>query len=70
MFINRREKVGIEILKNPNALIDYSQKVDDAYEILEDYNPAKNRSLLILFDDMIDDIEFNKKLSPNVIKCF
>ena len=30
------KKVGIQIIKNPKALIDYSQTIDDAYENLED----------------------------------
>ena len=36
LLINGRETVGIEILKNPNSFIDYSQTVDDIYENLED----------------------------------
>ena len=34
MLINGRAKVGIEISKNPNAFIDYSQRIDDLYENL------------------------------------
>ena len=37
---------------------------------LEDCNPAKKRRVLILFDDLIADMEFNKKLSPIVTKVF
>ena len=37
----RREKVGNQKLKNPEASTDYSQKTDDVYENLEDYNPRK-----------------------------
>ena len=36
MYINGRKKVGIEILENPKAFIDYSQTIDDIYENLED----------------------------------
>ena len=32
LLFNRREKVGIENLKYPNAFIDYSQTANDAYE--------------------------------------
>ena len=32
MFNNGREKDGIETLKDPKLLIDYSQTVDDVYE--------------------------------------
>ena len=70
MLINGREKVGIENLKNPKAFIDYSQTIDDVYENLEDYNPTKKRRVLIVFDDMIADMESNKKLSPKVTELF
>ena len=69
-LINRREKVEIEILKDPKAFIDYSKTIDDVYENLEDYNPTKKRRVLIVFDDMIADIESNKKLSPIVTELF
>ena len=70
MLINGREKVGIENLKNPKAFIDYSQTIDDVYENLEDYNPTKKRRVLIVFDDMIADMEYNKKLSPYITILF
>ena len=70
LLINGREKVGIENLKNPKTFIDYSRKNDDAYENLEDYNPTKKRRVLIVFDDIIVDMESNKKLSPIVTELF
>ena len=66
LLINGREKVGIENLKNPKAFADYSQTLDDVYEKLEDYNPRKKRALIV-FHDMIADMESNKKLSLIVI---
>ena len=60
LLINGREKVGNEILKNPKAFINYSQIIDDVYENLEDYNPTNIRRVLIVFDDMIVDMESNK----------
>ena len=53
LLINGKERVGIEILKNPKTFIDYSQTIDDVYENLEDCNPTKKRRVLIVFDDMI-----------------
>ena len=55
LLINGRQKVRIEIMKNPKAFIDYSQITDDVYENLEDYNKTKKRRVLIVFDDMIAD---------------
>ena len=67
---NGGEKVGIENLKNPKTFIDYSQTIDDVYKDLEDYQPTKKRKVLIDFDNMIGDIESNKKLSLIVTEFF
>ena len=69
-FFKGREKVGVKKLKNPKVFIDFSQTIDDVYENLEDYNPTKKRRLLIVFDDMIADMESNKKLSPLLLLNF
>ena len=68
LLINGREKVGIENLKSP--FLDYSRKIDDVYENLEEGNPTKKRRVLTVFDDMITDMESNKKLSPVVTELF
>ena len=70
MFIKGREPVGIENWKIPKAFLDYSQTNHDVYENLEDYNPSKKRKVLIAFDDMMADMESNKKLSPTVTELF
>ena len=70
ILINEREKVGIKRLKNPKAFIDYSQTIDGAYENLEDYNPTKKGKVLTVLDDMITDLEANKKLSPIVTELY
>ena len=62
MLINGRENVGIKKLKNLKAFIDYSQTIDYVYENLEDYNPTKKRKVLTVFDDMIVDMDANKKI--------
>ena len=54
-------------LKNPKVFIDYSRTIHDFSENLEDYNLTKKRRV---FDDMIADIESNKKLSPIVTKLY
>ena len=55
-------KVGFEKLKNP---YDYSKTID-VHENMKDYNPMKKRRVLMVFDDMITDIKYNKKLTPIV----
>ena len=44
--------------------------MNDVYENLKDYNSTKKRRVLIVFDDIIGDIESNKKLSPIVTELF
>ena len=70
MLINRTEKIRTKKLKNSKAFIDYLQTIDVVYKNLEDYNPPKKRKLLILFNDMIADMEANKKLSAVVTEFF
>ena len=70
LFINGREKVGIKKLKSPKAFIVYSKTIYDVYKNLEDYNPTKKRKVLIVFDNMIADMESNKKLSPKLTELF
>ena len=60
-LVTERENVKTKKLKNPKAFIDYSQTIDRIYETLEDYNPAKKKKVLIVFDDMIADMKSNKK---------
>ena len=70
MLNNGREKVRIKIIKSLKAFIDYSQATDNVYENLEDCDPTKKRRVSVVLDDMIANMEFNKKLSPIVPKLF
>ena len=70
-FINKREKVGLDHLEDPKAFIEYSNDMQDIYKNIEDYNPSKNRKMLIIFDDRIADIiNSNKRLNPVVTENF
>ena len=44
--------------------------MQDVYKNIEDYNPGKNRKVLIVFDDMIADLINNKKLDSIVTELF
>ena len=57
-------------MKNQKGFIDYSQTIDDVYEHLEDYNLTKKRIMLIVFDDIIADMDSNKKISPKATELF
>ena len=41
--------------------------MDDVYQNINDYNPIRKRTILIVFDDIIADIMTNKK-SQAIIK--
>ena len=63
-FIKKRENAGIEHFNDPNAFIKCSNTMDDAYDNINDYNPSRERKILIVFDNMIADIMANKKFKP------
>ena len=44
--------------------------MDDVYQNLGDYNPTNARRVLTVFDNMIADIESNKKFNPIVTELF
>ena len=54
-----KQFVGIKQLNDPKAFIEYSQCKDDVYNNIDDYNPSREKHLLV-FDDMIADIMTNK----------
>ena len=41
--------------------MEYSKTMDVVYNNINDYNPNRNRKILIVFDDMIADMNTNKK---------
>ena len=60
-LIKKHEDAGIKHLNNPNAFIEFSNTMDDDYENINDYNPNRDKKVLIVFDDMIADIMRNSK---------
>ena len=69
-LINKREKVGLDHFDDPKAFMEYSNDIQDVYKNIENYNPGKNRKVLIVLDDMIADMINNKKLNPIVTELF
>ena len=66
-LIKKRENAGINDLNDPNAVIEYSNTMDDVYDNIDDYNTKRKRKFLIVFDDMITDI-MNNKIFQAIIK--
>ena len=50
--------------------MEYSNDMKDVYKNTENYNPGKERKLLIVFDDMIADMINNKRLNPIATEVF
>ena len=69
-LINKREKVGLDHFDDPEAFMEYSNDMQDVYKNIEDYNPIRNRKVLIVFDDMVADMINNNKLNPVVTELF
>ena len=69
-LINKREKLGLDHFNNPGAFMEFSNDMQKVYKNIEDYNPDKERKVLIVFDDMIADMINNKRLNPVVTELF
>ena len=59
-LINKREQAGIKNLDDPHAFIEYSDDMNDVLDDINNYNKNRDKKVLIVFDDMIADIEYNK----------
>ena len=69
-LIKKREDVGIKCCNDPNAFSECSNRMDDIYQNIDDYNPSRKRKILTVFDDMIADIMTNKKFQVIVKELF
>ena len=69
-MIKNREDVGTNHFDDRNAFIECSNRMDDVYYIIDDYNPSRQIKILIVFDDMIVDIMANKNLQAVIKELF
>ena len=60
-WIKKHKDAGIKHLNGLDAFIECSNTMDNVYKNVDDYNPYRQRKILIVFDDMIADIMTNKK---------
>ena len=56
LLILKRKKAGKNFNNDPNAFIGCSNSMDDIYPDIEDYNKKRKRKALIIFDDMISNV--------------
>ena len=57
-------------MNEPKAFIEYLNDMRNVYKNIDDYNPEKEKKILIVFDDMITDMIHNKKLNSIVTELF
>ena len=69
-LINKREQAGIKNLNDPHAFIEYSDDMDDVLDDINNYNKNRDKKVLIVFDDMIPDIEYKKKFKRIIKELF
>ena len=69
-LIKKHENAGIKNLNDPNAFIEYTNTMNDVYNIIDDYNAKRKRKILIVFDDMIADIMTNKRFQAIIKGLF
>ena len=69
-LINKTEGVSITHFNDPKAFIEYSNDMHDVYKNIGEYNHDKENKILIVFDDMIADMIYNKKLNLIVTELF
>ena len=63
-LIKKHKDAGITHLNYPSAFIECSNRMDDIYQNIDDYNQSRERKILVVFDDMIEDIMSNKNFKP------
>ena len=59
-LIKKREQAGLKNLNDSKVFIEYSNDVSDALDNINNYNENRDKKVLIVFDDMIADIECSK----------
>ena len=69
-LINKREQAGIKNLNDPHAFIEYSDDMNDVLDDINDCNKNRDKKVLIVFDDMIADIEYNKNYKRVIKELF
>ena len=69
-LVNKREQAGIKNLNDLNDFIEYSDDMNDVLDDINNYNKNRDKKVLIVFDDMIADIEYNKNFKRIIKELF
>ena len=69
-LINKTEQAGIKNLNDPHIFVKYSNDMDDVLDDINNYNKNRDKKVLIVFDDMTADIEYNKNFKRIIKELF
>ena len=69
-LINKKEQAGIKNLNDLHAFIEYSDDMNDVLDDINNYNQNRDKKVLIVFDDLIADIEYNKNFKRIIKELF
>ena len=69
-LINKREQAEIKNLNDLHAFIEYSDDMNDVLDDIKKYNKNRDKKVLMVFDDMIADIEYNKNFKRIIKELF
>ena len=69
-LINKRKNVGMHRFNDPKTFIEHSNDMHDVYKNVDEHNPHKENKILIVSDDLIADMIYNKKLNSIVTELF
>ena len=69
-LINITESVGNKYFNDPTAFIEYSNDMDDVFTNINNYNPKRNKKILLIFNDMIADIMTSKEYKAIIKELF
>ena len=70
ILIKNCENVGIKHFNDPDSFIEGSTMMDNIYENINDYNPSRERNILVVFDDTIADIMTSKKFQAIIKELY
>ena len=62
--------MGIKNLNDPHAFIEYSDDMNDVLDNINNYNKNRDKNVLIVFDDMTADIEYNNNFKRIIKELF
>ena len=67
---NKREQARLKNLNDPKSFIEYSNDMSDALDDIKNYNKNRDKKVMIVFDDMISDIEYNQDFKKIIKELF